>query len=391
MKDKESQKERILLVHNYYQIGGGEHTVFLNEKELLEKHGHDVIIYTRDNMELKAEKIKRIALPFSMIFSFKTYKDVKKIIRENRIDLVHCHNTFPLISPSVYYAANKCKIPVIQTVHNFRFICPNGVFFRNNKVCEECKEQGLYCSIKHGCYRNSKAQTMAVVIMLLIHRLLRTYKKINYIFLTKFNSEKFRPLLGDYLDKQYIKPNFEYIDLKNYRNERDGSYIFIGRLEQNKGIDFLISSWEIERDLYIFGSGALEDDVKQSSVKNPRIHYMGFKQQDVIFEYLSKASALLFPTDLYEGFPMTIVEAFALGTPVICSDVGNGADIVNKEKAGVSFCRRNKEKLKQAIQSVEENFEEYSLNAKTAFETQYNPEANYIKLKSIYEAVINSE
>lgn len=385
--ENNSYKERILMVHNFYQIGGGEHTVFANEKRLLSENGHYLVEYTRDNAELIKSKIKKLLLPISSIFSFKTYREVKKIIKKEKIDIVHCHNTFPLISPSVYYAARKCGIPVVQTIHNFRFLCPNGVFYRDGHTCEDCLEKGLSCSLKHGCYRNSKIQTLVVVNMLRFHRLIGTYKKINYIFLTDFNRSKFRSLLGNRLEKEPVKPNFEYIALPSLSKERKDHFVFIGRLDKNKGIDFLVRSWPEDRELYIFGNGMLEEPVKAACEYKMNIHYMGFKPQEEIWEYLGTAKAMLFPTDLYEGFPMTIIESFALGTPVICSDIGNGADIVEKEHAGVSYATRSEEDLFRAINDIELNFDVYSKNAKNAYEKNYTPQANYKQLKSIYEAI----
>ena len=379
------------MVHNFYQIGGGEHTVFENEQKLLTNNGHFLITYTRDNSELKGSIFKKLLLPFTTVFSFKTYRDVKRIIKTESIDIVHCHNTFPLISPSVYYAAWKCKVPVIQTIHNFRFICANGVFFRDDKTCEECLAKGLSCGIRHSCYRESKIQTLVLVNMLWVHRMLGTYKKLRYIFLTDFNRSKFRKLLGDHLDKQFTKPNFEYITLPEKTEERDGSYIFVGRLDKIKGIDFLVDNWSIDKDLYIFGNGAMEEYVKNACKNNARIHFMGFQPQDLIWGYLARATAMLFPTDLYEGFPMTIIESFALGTPVICSDIGNGADIVRKEQAGVSYKRRDPEALLAAVKQVEDNFDLYSGNALKAYREHYTPEANYSPLKRIYEEVSDCE
>ena len=386
-KSNAASKERVLMVHNFYQIGGGEHTVFENEVRLLREHGHEVITYTRDNAEINNSKMRKLLLPFTTVFSLKTYREVKKIIKSQKVDLVHCHNTFPLVSPSVYYAGWKCRVPVIQTVHNFRFICPNGVFFRNDVTCEDCLKNGLKCGINNACYRNSKIQTIVLVNMLRIHRFLGTYKKLYCIFLTDFNRGKFRGLLGDMLDKQFTKPNFEYIDPPKEIEKRDGSFVFIGRLDKNKGIDFIVDNWGTDWELYIFGNGTLEEYVKNACSKNNHLHYMGFQPQTVIWNYLGRATAMLFPTDLYEGFPMTLIESFALGTPVICSDIGNGADIVKKEKAGTAFKRRNIESLFEAIKEVVNNFEQYSSNAKSAYEAHYTPESNYRQLMSIYRAV----
>ena len=185
------KKEKVLFVHNFYQIGGGEHTVFENEKRLLEENGHTVVTYTRDNSELKTSMVKKLMLPLTTIFSVKTYFETKQIIKKENIDIVHCHNTFPLISPAIYYAAKRCNVPVIQTIHNFRFLCPNALFYREGCVCEECLQKGVFNAVKYGCYRNSKVQTLVVSMMLFMHRILGTYQKINYIFLTEFFFIKF--------------------------------------------------------------------------------------------------------------------------------------------------------------------------------------------------------
>ena len=383
-------KERVLMVHNFYQIGGGEHTVFANEKRLLSEHEHYVTEYTRDNDELNHSLLKKLLLPFTSVFSLRTYREVQRIIHAENIDLVHCHNTFPLISPSVYYAARRCGVPVVQTIHNFRFLCANGVLSREGKPCEDCLLNGLKCALKHRCYRNSWVQTLVLVNMLRIHRLLGTYKRIRYIFLTDFNREKFRGLLGEWLDHQFIKPNFEFIDQVSAENNRENVFVYIGRLEPDKGIDFLLKAWaeETERDLYIFGDGILQEETEETCLWNPRIHRMGFQSKEVILNYLGKARAMIFPTDLYEGFPMTIIESFATGTPVICSDIGNGAEIVRKYNAGVPFAVRNVDALMKAITEVEKGFSEYSKHARKAYEDNFTPETNYRQLISIYEKII---
>ena len=165
-------KKKILIVHNYYQIPGGEDTVVANEKKLLEDHGHEVILYTRHNAELKTmSKIRKLALVFTTIYNPRTVKDIKRIIKENSIDIVHVHNTLNLISPSVYYAARSCKVPVARTIHNFRLLCPGATFYRDGHICEDCVEHGLRCALKHSCYRGSRLQTLVCVISTKIHRM----------------------------------------------------------------------------------------------------------------------------------------------------------------------------------------------------------------------------
>lgn len=158
-------------------------------------YGNEVITYSRNNTEInEMNAVQKLLIPFSAVYSFKTYREVKKIIRENHIDVVHVHNTLMMVSPSVFYAAFDCKVPVVQTLHNFRMLCPAGSYFRGDRICEECSEKGLQCSLKYGCYRNSKAQTFVSAAILKIHRMLGTYRKVNFICLTEFNKEKLSKL-----------------------------------------------------------------------------------------------------------------------------------------------------------------------------------------------------
>ena len=186
-----AQNYRILIVHNRYQIPGGEDTVVANEINMLRQHGHEVFYYERNNSEMKEYNfLQKCALPFSSIYSFRTKQEIRQIIQKNRIDLVHVHNTFLMVSPSVYDAAGECNVPVVQTVHNFRFVCPNGLFFRDGRVCEECLHNGLQCAVKHSCYRGSKAQTAIVAMTLKRMRLSGVFKRIYLICLTAFNRQK---------------------------------------------------------------------------------------------------------------------------------------------------------------------------------------------------------
>ncbi len=187
----EDKKSTILLVHNYYQLAGGEDSVVSSEKKLLEEKGHQVILYSRSNSEIQNMNFfQKLCLPITTVFSIKTYMAIKKIIQRENIDIIHVHNTLSLVSPSVFFAAFSSKIPVIQTLHNFRMECPNGLFFRKGQICEECLKKGLWKSIQYKCYRNSIIQTFVSAMSIKIHRTLRTYHKINFICLTEYNRNK---------------------------------------------------------------------------------------------------------------------------------------------------------------------------------------------------------
>lgn len=377
-------KKNILLVHNFYQIGGGEHTVFQNEKDMLIKNGHTVTEYTKTNNSLKSNSLKLLLMPFTTLFSLSTYFAVKKLIKQNNIDVVHCHNTFPLISPSVYYAAWACKVPVVQTMHNFRFACANGLFYRDGKICEDCI-CGKGKPVRHGCYRSSKIQTMPVVLMQKIHSALGTYKRLNYIFLTQFNKDKLLPVLKPQ-GKVFVKTNFVknipiIPDIKVNLNK----FIFVGRLDEYKGIDFLLDFFlsHKEYELCIYGSGALEEAVKAAAKQSANIKFMGFKSHERMQQNWQSSCGFIFSGKLYETMGLTVAESMVQGVPVICTDVGNPGAMVADGYTGMHFNLYDNESLIKAIKNVQENREEYSQNA-LAQAQKYSEAENYLMLKNIY-------
>ena len=204
----------VLVVHNKYKQKGGEDVVVENEVKLLREMGYTVFEYIRSNDELDSMGLlQKICLPFTTIFSIKSYKEVYKLIKDNNIDILHVHNTLCVISPSVYYAGFKARIPIFQTIHNFRFLCPSGLFLKDNKICTECIDKGLYMALCGKCYRNSFAQTIMVVLMLKIHRMLGTYNRLNYICLSEFNKTQIMKLnnikgVSINTEQVFIKPNF---------------------------------------------------------------------------------------------------------------------------------------------------------------------------------------
>lgn len=387
--------KRILIVHNHYQILGGEDVVVDNERKMLEENGHEVVFYSRDNADLKTlPVVYRIILPFTTIFNLRTFHDVRNIIKSYQIDMVHVHNTLNLISPSVYYAAFSCKTPVVQTVHNFRLLCPGATFFRNGKVCEDCMHFGLWCAVKHKCYRNSAIQTLACVINTKLYRTLKLYKRLNYICLTDFNKEKLLELQQIREDKIYVKPNFTddlQIDIIPYEM-RKNCFIYAGRVDSLKGISVLFEAWRIignnGPELIICGIGPMEswcrDYIKTNGLKN--IKLLGHVTNFSIKKLMANSKALVLPTRCYEGFPMTIVEAYSVGTPVIGSDIGNVGTIVEEGVTGWKFLPDSAESLCAAINGVKD----ISDSVISVYKEKYTSESNYKLLMDIYEQVIKS-
>ena len=388
-----SEKKNILIVHNYYQIPGGEDTVVANEKKMLEKHGHKVILYSRNNAELKQmSKIRILFLPFTTVFNLRTYKEIKKLIRQEKIDVVHVHNTLNLISPAVYYAARSMKVPVVQTVHNFRLLCPGATFYREGHICEDCVQHGLKCAVKHSCYRDSKVQTLVCAISTWMHRITGIYGKVNYICLTEFNKDKLLQLKQIKPERVFVKPNFAENNNSFIPEEaRLDQFVFAGRLDKLKGVDILFEAWKCMGEgapkLIVCGTGAMEDWCKSFIRENDlNIEMCGFVPNDEALRIIANSRALVLPTQWYEGFPMSIVEAFSVGTPVICSDLGNAGSVVEEGITGYKFGYESIESIVSAVDKMREK----PLNKekiKNIYEMKYSENANYKALNGIYASI----
>lgn len=383
------KKEKILIVHNYYQIPGGEDIVVANEKKMLEDHGHEVTLYTRNNSELnEMGKAKKLLIPFTTIFNIRTYREIRRIIKEQKIEIVHVHNTLNLVSSSVYYAALSMNVPVVQTVHNFRLLCPGATFYRNGSICEDCITRGLVCAVKHNCYRESKLQTFACVISAKVHRMTGIYAKINYICLTEFNKEKLLNLKQINEKRVFVKPNFvesagEFIP----GNLRVNQFVFAGRVDKLKGIDLLLEAWKQMRKvapkLIICGTGPMENWCREFIENNKlNVKMLGFVSNTDVRRLIANSKALILPTQWYEGFPMSIVEAFSVGTPVICSNLGNSGSVVINDVTGYKFKSDSVTELISAIEKVDLNMYQSTFRK---YKEEYTVEKNYMILSEIYK------
>lgn len=380
-------KQKVLMVHNYYQIPGGEDTVVANEKKLLEEHGHRVVLYTRHNNELKGmSKLQKLALPFTTIFNPRTYRDVKRIIAEENIEIVHVHNTLNLISPAVYYAAVRMRVPVVQTIHNFRFLCPGATFYRDGHICEDCVNNGLKCAVKHKCYRGSRSQTLICVLSTWIHRHTGILRKINYICLTEFNKDRILQIKQIDPENVFIKPNFTF--RKQVTNEYAGSlkdfYLYIGRIEEIKGIRVLIEAFRkiSEKKIVLAGQGPMKQEYEG---KDRNIIFLGQVMHDDLLSILSNAKAVILPSQTYEGFPMVIPEAFSLSIPMIVSDIGNNGILIRDGENGLKYKFDDSNDLVRKIK-IFEHIDAGRLGdiAYKEYINKYSPEANYQKLSQIY-------
>ena len=384
-------KQNVLIVHNHYQHTGGEANVAENETRLLQEHGHAVFHYTRDNAELAGcSAFKKLLLPFTALFSLRTYRAVRRLIRAHQIDIVHVHNTVPLISPSVYYAAWSLGVPVVQTVHNYRFLCPNGMLYRDGRVCEACLQKSLLCAVRYGCYRGSRAQSLVLAASVGLHRLLGTYRRIEaYIALTPFAREKLSAKLP--LARIAVKPNI--VDVPGAPvpyAAHDGAYVFFGRLDRQKGVYVLLEAFKRLPDcrLTVVGGGPEEAGMRAFLAEHgmQNVVMTGELPHAEALMRVARARAFVMPTQWYEGLPLTVLESFSLGTPVVGSALGNVGGLLCEWGGGFAFDQTSPEALAACIRSLtNETLLEASEQALAAADALCDREQNYQMLMEIYE------
>ena len=382
---------KILQIHNKYLEKGGEDTVVVNERHLLEQYGHDVELCEFDNQDL--EGISKIALFSKTIFNRVSYKKVIEHIERFKPDVVHIHNVFYTASPSIFFALKKKNVPTVMTIHNYRFGCIQGLLYRDNANCQLCinNKSGFY-GIKNKCFKGSFLKSLQLSIVNSVHKFaLKHFNPVKkYIFLADFNKNLLAPILS-------MKPN-EGIIKSNYVNdfgfspmeERSDYYVFVGRLNEQKGVKLLIDIFiKNNKKLEIIGSGPLEDFVKEAAQNNPNIRYLGYQNNAFIIEKLKKSRGLIVPSLTYEGQPMTILEAFSTGTPVFATNTKNLDTIVSDGENGFLFQPSNPDIVFSNLDKL--NKKEVYINARRAYEDNYSPKSNYKQLIDVYENIIPLE
>jgi glycosyltransferase involved in cell wall biosynthesis len=390
---------KVLLVHNSYQQPGGEDVVFEQERRMLERAGHQVVVYHRSNHELdEASLVGRLTLAPKVIWSADTRREFAEILLREKPQVIHIHNTFMMISPSVYSACREARVPVVQTLHNYRLLCPAATFFRQGRVCEECLEHSLWRGVRHGCYRDSRAQTAVVALMLAVHRRRNTWaKEVNYfIALSEFSRGKFIEA-GIAADKIGVKPNFvhpdpgERLDIGKYA-------LFVGRLSPEKGSDTLLAAWKLLHrriPLMVVGDGPLSTlFAAGADQRGPgNISLRGRLTRDQTRQAIKGASFLILPSGCYENFPMSVVEAFACGVPVICSRLGAMPEIVADTRTGLYFTPGDPEDLARKVEwawTHPEQMAGMGKEARREYEAKYTAESNYRMLMDIYQDALAS-
>ncbi|MFV8816193.1 glycosyltransferase family 4 protein [Haliea sp. E17] len=378
--------QRILIAHNFYQFAGGEDSVVRSEAQLLEKHGHDVQLYSRHNDEIISTGKPKLAI--ETFWSRKTVNEIEQLIDNYKPDIIHAHNTFPLISGSLYWTAATRGIPVVQTIHNFRLMCIQAMFLREGKVCEDCLGKSPIRGVLRKCYRGSTSASLVAGSALSMHRWKGTYSKTisAYIALNEFCKQK---LIEGGLppNKIFVKPNF--VDLDVYPgHRRTGNPLFVGRLSDEKGVTQLLAALDQSPGMIVdfAGDGPLKDVV----IAHPQANYLGLLGTTSLQKTLLNAPFLLMPSIWYENMPRTLVEAYACGTPVFASKLGALAELIEQDVTGLLFSPGDSRDIASTLKYGVNNMarvRQLGANARRRYEASYTSAENYQSLANIYNQV----
>lgn len=389
----------ILIIHNSYQQPGGEDVVVAQETRLLERNGHKVSVYKRSNDELDDLSFgQRLGLLSRIVSASDSKLHVRNLLRDLKPDVVHVHNTFAMVSPSVYEVCEEENVPVIQTLHNYRLLCPAATLFRDAVPCEECVTHSLLRSVRYGCYRESRTMSGAVALMLKTHRLRQTWnRRIHaYIAISRFVKEKFVQS-GFSASKISVKPNF--VDPDPGERSDSGDYaLFLGRLCPEKGLLTLLEAWErlpSTVPLVIAGDGPMRPRLEEEVAKKGlhRVHFTGQLEHDEAYDAMKKAAFLVVPSTWHEPFGLVVAEALACGTPVLGAFVGSIQEMLDDEVTGLHFAPGDPDALANKVAWAWGHLPELAVMAKAGrrvYEDRYTANTNYELLMNIYASAIDT-
>jgi glycosyltransferase involved in cell wall biosynthesis len=393
---------KILIVHNEYRQEGGEHAAVIAQIKLLRQHNHELFLDLRDNREIENYGLfqKMFIVPHT-IYSTATYKSIAALVAEFRPDVAHVHNVFPLISPAVYRALKDSDVPIVQTLHNYRFLCPNGLFYTRGEVCMRCKFGNTINAVVLKCYRNSYSMSALYALSIGLHRRLGTFQMIDrFIALTGFTTEKMIESGLTTSDKISILGNFlsETLHEPGSFQTRSPYVVYLGRLSPEKGIDTIIRAMSgvPDLELKIAGDGPQDGEIRALSQKLglTRITFLGKVSGKNKWDLLRNATAAVVPSVWFENFPITILESMAVGTPVVASDIGGLPYIIRNSFNGLLFKPGSPDNLREKLLWISDNPKEVLTMGKNCIKyinDTYSPELHYNNLMEIYGGIIEKK
>lgn len=384
---------KLLLCHNYYQQRGGEDESFEDEAALLAEHGHDVVRYTVHNDSLATMGGWQAAR--RTLWNGDTYRALRTLIRRERPVLMHCTNTFPLLSPAAYYAARAEGVPVVQSLRNYRLLCANALFLRDGRPCEACLGKAVgWPGVVHACYRGSRAASAVVALMTATHRAARTWQRGVDLYYTPsaFARQKFIEA-GWPGARIAVKANFVSPD-PGPGDGRGGYAVYVGRLSPEKGIHTLLAAWARlpgAPRLKIVGDGPLAPTLAAAAAANPALELLGRRSRAEVLSIVGAAALLVLPSLTYETLGRTLIEAFARGTPVVASRLGAMAEVVGDGVTGRLFAPGDAADLATQVQRLLDEpaaLARCRAAARQEFEAKYTAARNYQQLLDLYTRVL---
>lgn len=393
---------KILAIHNFHRNGSasGDDQVFKSETALLEDHGHEIVRYTVSNDEFdNTGVIGKLSATFGMLWSFKNYKKVKELVETEKPDIVHIHTFFPLLSPSILYAAKRSGVKVVATLHDTRFICPCATSLRGTELCNQCGDGNYFRMCKYGCFKGSRLQSFIVACIFTYHRLRKSfYKEIDRYICLNENQIQLLKEIG--FDENKIVKKYNFVPDANVvsinteaLNLPDRYVVFYGRIGEEKGIRDLMKIWDLISDipLVVMGAGPMEDEFSVWANSKANVYFLGYTQYDKCLQIVRNSEFVVFPSIWYEGCSMVEIESESLGKPLIATDLGFSEEAIINGNNGFKVKLNDIDEFAKVIVNLWNNPELYKQlgkNAREDYEKKYQPEDNYNQLITIYRSLV---
>lgn len=381
---------KILQVHNIYIGKTGEETVIEEEKKVLERHGHEVVQFVKNNSELSQySKLQQLKMYRSLLSSSAIARELEAVIEKEQPDVCHVHNTFPIITPVVYKVCKFKNLPVVQTLHNYKMVCTNSLMFRQGEVCEKCMNKNMLNSVKYKCYRNSYLATAAQASVIQYHRLIGTWDKLidRYVCLTQFHKEK---LVSGGLpaEKTVVKHNF--IAESGLDCIREDFFLFVGKIDDYKGLQDLLYLFRHNQHSRFILIGKSEQPEMFDEFKN--VEHLGECERDVVLDHMRRCKAVIFPSKYYEGMPMVLLEAFSHRKAVISRNRGAMSSMVIEGHNGTKYeAEDDLVKAVDVFQKDPDLVNRLGENAYLEYKEKYSVEKGYQNLVELYSHVLQEK
>lgn len=389
---------KILLAHTFFQQFGGQDSVALSEHEALQRHGHEVIFYSRKNDEIKDFGVsQKIRFVKETVYSGRTERDLRSLVSANRPDIAYVHNIYPLISPSIYHVLYAMNIPVVQCIHDFRPLCSNGLFYTENQCCERCKGGNYLHGFVRRCYRDSYFLSGLYAFTLGVNRFAKVMDKISaFICLNEFYRAQFLEA-GVPTEKLFVRPNSmdPPPEIPGLAPETRDYAVYFGRLSPEKGLNTLVRAFEqaAPARLKIAGTGPMESGLKEYICKNKleNIEMVGFVSGPEKWSLLDNALFAVIPSEWYENFPVVALEFYAAGKPIVASRMGGLPSIISEGETGLLFTAGDANEIANKVRymfSHPLDVDRMGRRARQLVETRYSREQSYQDLMKIFQKVL---